>query len=83
MHDYYSVRLSYPSIFSSSKPRAQSDVNDELLVKGLTALTISPHGSRSKLVTNARVTEPEPCLWGKHVLLADTIRMARIAVPSP
>lgn len=79
MYDYYSVRLSYPSIFSSSKPRAQSDVNDELLVKGLTALTISPPGSRSKLVTNARVPEPEPCLRGKHVLFADTIRMARIA----
>lgn len=53
MYKYYFVRLSYPFIFSSSKPRAQSNVNDEQLVKGLTALTISPHGSRSKLVTNA------------------------------
>lgn len=64
----YFVRLSYPSIFSSPKPRPLSDVNDELLVKGLTALTISPRGSRSKLVTNARVPEPEPCLGDKHVL---------------
>lgn len=78
MYNYYFIRLSYPSIFSSSKPRA-SDVNDEILVKGLTALTISPHGSRSKLVTNAQEPEPEPCLGRKHVLLADTIRMARIA----
>lgn len=68
----------HPFHFSSSKPALKSDVNDELLVKGLTALTISPRGSLSKLVTNARVPEPEPCLGGKHAILADTIRMARI-----
>lgn len=65
--------------FLRPNPALKRDVNDELLVKGLTALTISPRGSLSKLNTNARVPEPESWLGGKHVLLADTIRMARIA----
>lgn len=54
----------YPTLllFLRPNPALKGDVNDELLVKGLTAPTISPRGSRSKLVTNARVPEPEPCL---------------------
>ena len=71
--------LSIVLFYLRSNPDLKSDVNDEQLVKGLTALTFSPRGSRYKLVTTLEYPEPEPCLGGKHVLLADTIRMARIA----
>lgn len=56
------IPSAYPTLLFFLHPNLalKSDVNDELLVKGLTALTISSRGSRSKLVTNARVPEPEP-----------------------
>lgn len=71
--------LSTVLFYLRPNPDLKSDVNDEQLVKGLTALTFSPRGSRSKLVTNARVPRTRAMPRGKHVLLADTIRMARIA----
>lgn len=47
--------LSTVLFYLRPNPGLKSDVNDEQLVKGLTALTFSPRGPCSKLVTNAQV----------------------------
>lgn len=70
--------LSIVPFYVRPNPDLKSDVNDEKLVKGLTALTFSPRGSRHKLCHNARVPRTRAMPRG-HVLLADTIRTARMA----